>query len=446
MSHITADRIIQHDLNSDIHYEGGIRLAEQNYNEAFHSYIEEDKNQHDGGYGWFVVLGAFFVQMTCFGIATSWGIMQDYYQQNFFSDMPNVTLYLSFVGSLFLVGLDLASPIAQIIISVWGIRLVLFLGTLFIVLGLELASFSTQIWHLYLTQGIIFGVGTSFNYVAVMYATPQWFSRRRGLAFGIISGGAGVGGLVVPFIMNAAITNLGHEWAFRILGFVCLGCNAVACCFVKERLLTEKPKTKLSQIIRFDSLKNTNFVLFLVGSDIGLFGYFVPYFILPSHATFLGLSSSQGTALIAVTSASTFVGRIIIGWLSDKIGMINTDIVAKIITSLSCLLIWNFANSYGTLMAFAVIFGLTSGSYYSMLSSIPAYLVGLEKLPSALSILLVSNVISEFGTNIASAIDSNVSTSPFFTYKMFTGVVYLVSSLFLIVLRLRVNKRLFVKV
>jgi MFS family permease len=114
-----------------------------------------------------------------------------------------------------------------------------------------------------------------------MYAIPQWFSKKRGLAFGITSGGAGLGGLAIPFIMNAAITNLGHEWAFRILGFVCLGCNAVACCFVKERLVANKPKTKLSQIIRFESLKNINFVLFLVGSDIGLFGYFVPYFILP---------------------------------------------------------------------------------------------------------------------------------------------------------------------
>jgi hypothetical protein len=97
-------------------------------------------------------------------------------------------------------------------------------------------------------------------------------------------------------------------------------------------------------------------------------------------------------------------------------------------------------------MAFAIVFGLTSGSYYMMLSSIPAYLVGLKKLPSALSILLVSNVISEFGTNIASAIDSNVSTPPFFTYKMFTGVVYLVSAFFLMALKLRIDKRLFAKV
>jgi predicted MFS family arabinose efflux permease len=105
-----------------------------------------------------------------------------------------------------------------------------------------------------------------------------------------------------------------------------------------------------------------------------------------------------------------------------------------------------FADSYGMLMAFAVVFGSTSGSYYSMISSIPASLVGMEKLPSALSILLVSNVVSEFGTNIASAIEVNVSTSPFLTYKMFTGITYAVSTLFLIVLRLRVNKKLFAKV
>jgi hypothetical protein len=35
--------------------------------------IYEDEDGCDGGYGWLVVLGAFFVQLTCFGIFTSWG-------------------------------------------------------------------------------------------------------------------------------------------------------------------------------------------------------------------------------------------------------------------------------------------------------------------------------------------------------------------------------------
>ncbi|CEG75633.1 hypothetical protein RMATCC62417_10648 [Rhizopus microsporus] len=35
--------------------------------------ITDEEDQHDGGYGWFVVLGAFFVQVTSFGTITSWG-------------------------------------------------------------------------------------------------------------------------------------------------------------------------------------------------------------------------------------------------------------------------------------------------------------------------------------------------------------------------------------
>jgi predicted MFS family arabinose efflux permease len=104
------------------------------------------------------------------------------------------------------------------------------------------------------------------------------------------------------------------------------------------------------------------------------------------------------------------------------------------------------ADSYGVLLAFAVVFGSTGGSYYSVISSIPASLIGLEKLPSALTILLVTNSVSEFGTNIASAIQDNTNTPPFFIYKLFTGVAYVLSTVFLIILRLRVNKKPLAKV
>ncbi|KAI8880307.1 MFS general substrate transporter, partial [Backusella circina FSU 941] len=415
-------------------------------------YEDEEICTRDGGYGWLVVLGALLIQLNCFGVFFSCkiyikkGIFQDYYQKNDFRNTPNVTFYLSFVGTLTLAVFDLASPISQVLVSVWGVQVVLILGTLLTTVGLELAAFSTEIWQMCLAQGVLFGMGSSFIYVASMSAVPHWFTNRRGLAFGIVTSGAGIGGLTTPLITDAAISKLGPSWTFRILGFICLGFNTVSCVLIKEKRQANKPKEKLSQIIRFDSLKNTNFVLFLIGSEISLFGYFVPYFILPSYATHLGLSSSQGTSLIAVTSASSFIGRIILGWASDNIGYINADIVANIIAALSCLLIWMVAESYGVLLVFAVVFGSTGGSYYSVISSIPASLIGLEKLPSALTILLVTNSVSEFGTNIASAIQEHTNTPPFFVYKIFTGFAYVLCTVFLILLRLRVNKKLFAKV
>lgn len=53
-------------------------------------------------------------------------------------------------------------------------------------------------------------------------------------------------------------------------------------------------------------------------------------------------------------------------FLADRIGPINTNILYAILSGLSSFLVWNFANSFGTLMAFSVIFGFFCGSYSAL--------------------------------------------------------------------------------
>lgn len=62
--------------------------------------------------------------------------------------------------------------------------------------------------------------------------------------------------------------------------------------------------------------------------------------------------------------------------------------------------------------------------------------VGMEKLPTAITFLLLSNGISVFSPSIASAIQGAAS-EPFITYKMWTGAVYIVGGLLLVCLKLR---------
>lgn len=373
--------------------------------------------------------------------------MQDYFEQNMFQNVSNAAVNLSFVGTLTMVCMNATSPLIQILVSIYGVHYVLIIGTILVALGLEMAGFSSQIWHLYLTQGIVFGIGSACIYVCIMSCSPQWFNKRRGLAIGIITSGSGIGGLVIPFIMTPINRNLGSAWTYRILGFICLVCNIVACLTVKAKISVDaKNCKKLSQIINFSVLKNIDFVMFLIASNIGLFGYFIPYFFLPSYATFLGLSDSQGSALVAVTAACNFVGRILTGFLADRIGKINTNMLFTLITSLSCLLIWAFASTYGSLMAFSCVFGLTSGSFFALLSPITAYLLGMDQFPSGLSLLLFSNIIPIFGPNIASAIETSVNSTPFFSYKMFAGVSYLVAAVILVFLKLKIDRNVFAKV
>ncbi|KAF1801541.1 major facilitator superfamily domain-containing protein [Mucor lusitanicus] len=361
--------------------------------------------------------------------------------------VANSQFQLSFVGTILEVCVNLMGPLSQIIASRFGSKAVLIIGTILATLGLELASLSTEIWHLYLTQGVMFGAGASFLYVTAMGTAPLWFNKRRGLALGLASGGSGIGGLVLPFIISATNSKLGIAWTFRILGFICLACDIVACIFIKDKNPAKKKKGErsLKAIFQLSVLKDVNFLLWTCGSVIGLMGYFIPYFFVPANATYLGLTSTQGSTLIAIMSAANFVGRILVGFIGDRIGRLNADIIFTFCASLSSLLVWNFASSYGVLVAFSVLFGLFCGSYFAMMTPITAAIVTPAQYPTAVSTLLMFNIIAIFGISIASAIETGAHAEPYLTYKMFTGVTYLVGGIILVILKLRLTKGIFAR-
>ncbi|CDS12707.1 hypothetical protein LRAMOSA04893 [Lichtheimia ramosa] len=396
----------------------------------------------DGGYGWFIVLGAFLVQIS------SYGVMQEYYEQNVFGDkVSNPAFQLSFVGTLISVFANLMSPLATILLSYLGTKVVLVLGTLLIAIGLFMAGFATEIFHLYLTQGLSYGIGMCFMYITIMGIAPQYFSRKRGLALGIIASGSGIGGLIFPFVMTPINNSLGPGWTYRVLGFIVLACDIVACILVKDRV--KRPlfqKKKLSDILKFEVFKHKPYRIWALAATIQLMPYFVPFYYLPSYASWLGLSREQGSALVAVSSAMNFIGRILCGFVADRAGPINTSIIYLTLACLANFLIWTFAYTYGVLMAFAAVFGLVCGSYFTLVSPLTASILGMEKFPTGLAFVILFNVISIFGINISNAIEDATTAEPFFAYKMFSGSIYAASVLIMIWLKFTVNRKVFVKV
>jgi predicted MFS family arabinose efflux permease len=124
----------------------------------------------------------------------------------------------------------------------------------------------------------------------------------------------------------------------------------------------------------------------------------------------------------------------------------NANICFIFVACISNFLIWTFATSYGSLMAFAAVLGLSCGSYFALMSPISAHILGMEKFPSDLSLLLMTNIVPVFGSNIASAIEAGVSSIPFLSYKMFAGVAYLLAFLILFGLKLKLNRNPFAKI
>ena len=88
----------------------------------------------------------------------------------------------------------LIAPLTLYVLESWPSirRLSSIFGLIVVIAALIASSFSTKVWHLLLTQGIMYAIGGSFLYAPTMFYLDEWFLRRKGLAFGIMWAGVGV--------------------------------------------------------------------------------------------------------------------------------------------------------------------------------------------------------------------------------------------------------------
>jgi MFS family permease len=77
------------------------------------------------------------------------------------------------------------SPAQGALIERFGPRVLLSIGTLVTGLSWVLASQASSVWALYLTYGLLGGIGTGIVYIGVVGHMVQWFPDRRGLATGL---------------------------------------------------------------------------------------------------------------------------------------------------------------------------------------------------------------------------------------------------------------------
>lgn len=59
-------------------------------------------------------------------------------------------------------------------------------GLVVISLALIISSFSTRVWHLILSQGVLYALGGSMLYMPAMVFLDEWFVQRKGFAFGVM--------------------------------------------------------------------------------------------------------------------------------------------------------------------------------------------------------------------------------------------------------------------
>jgi MFS family permease len=275
---------------------------------------------------------------------------------------PNAKpLDFALVGGLNFSVAMIAAPFANLLTRLSNPNVPIFLGVVTFSAGFVAASFANEIWHLYLSQGVLVGIGVGFTWIPANALIPNWFTTKRSLASGICAAGSGVGGLVMCFSTQAMLESFGLAWTLRATACIVFTALLMAATLIRQCHTPEEP---VERMFDWRLMKRYRVVLLLSWSFITMFGYITLMFSLSDYALSIGRSHSDSATVAAILNLGAAIGRPMIGLASDRWGRINVAGVLTFATGILVFVLWLPTMLYGCLLAFALISGATLGVYW----------------------------------------------------------------------------------
>ena len=148
--------------------------------------------------GWLVVLGAFLIQVVGFGAIYSSSAFSAEIAASLGMDRADADLVMGLsLGLSFLV-----SAMSGSLADRFGPRLLAVCGMILVASGLALAALVQHVITLFLSYGLLLGLGVGLANVPALAAVQRWFLIKRGLATGLAAAGMGVGTFLVPILKD----------------------------------------------------------------------------------------------------------------------------------------------------------------------------------------------------------------------------------------------------
>ncbi|KAL2683407.1 hypothetical protein Neosp_007877 [[Neocosmospora] mangrovei] len=311
--------------------------------------------KYDTPRGWACVLGVFLITVHTWGMSSAYGVFLTYYATSP-SFQPTSNVMFAYVGGLSIAVAFMTSPFVGYYVSKGYVRAILFAGVVIETGSFIAASFATRSWHLFLTQGVGYGLGIGMLYTGSVGIISQWFRRHTGLANALGAAGTGVGGIAYSLGTNRMLEDLGYATTMRILAALIFVFNGIGVLLLRSR------DKQIGVIIRlpFDYrlLTTPGYPLILVYGLCCLFGYIMGLFSMSSYCIHIGLTASQGSVAVAMISVGQAFGRPAIGFLCDKLGILNVTTGAAAFSAILSFVMWPLAESYTVIL----VFGLLAGS------------------------------------------------------------------------------------
>ncbi|XP_035255200.1 solute carrier family 16 member 6b isoform X1 [Anguilla anguilla] len=162
----------------------------------------------DGDWGWVVAVSFFFVEIFTYGVIKSFGV----FLQDLMSEFGETNNRISWVVSISAFVMTFTAPLSSMLSNRFGFRPVVMLGGCLISLGTIATGFTQSVNQMYLTTGIISGLGYCLTFLPTVTILSQYFSRRRSL----VTASASTGECFSIFALAPVLTALKERIGWRM--------------------------------------------------------------------------------------------------------------------------------------------------------------------------------------------------------------------------------------
>ncbi|KAJ8301986.1 hypothetical protein KUTeg_020973 [Tegillarca granosa] len=173
-----------------------------------------DNRPIDHGWAWMTVLACFGILGLMVGSLKSFGVLLVELSRRLDAPQRTITSIQSVAG-LFHLGL---APLANVLSDRTSHRTVVIIGGIFAGVGLIATAYAPSIEWLFVTYGIIAGIGFGLTMNPALVCMSSHFKDRRSLANGLSAAGSGAGSFALPNLMRYLLNELNFQGCLLIIG------------------------------------------------------------------------------------------------------------------------------------------------------------------------------------------------------------------------------------
>lgn len=315
----------------------------------------------------YIILIAGMIIQLCAGVIYMWAVFKDPVSAYLDRSPGDIALVSSVMLSAFVFGILFGGILQDRV----GPQLIAILGSAVMSSGILLTSFVTSDISslIYLTYGVIGGLGVGMVYLCTITCVQKWFPDKRGFATGSMVGAFGFSLVIFAPLATYLLEETGVPSTFRILGLAFM-----AICVISSFILVNPPEgftapgkvanSGRKQYTPSEMVRTREFYLITVS----LFLVLPAFFILNPHL--VSLATERGfveyaTMGVMITGVFSAAGRLLITWMSDRTGRVLAMTSIAIMTAIGVLAL-TIASGFLFLVCVAVIsfaFGGASGVY-----------------------------------------------------------------------------------